>query len=91
VLPVVALIVVPIFGLPESVNAVLVGLSVVGGPDVLLVVSIAMLAKDEVAELMSKFGSLVKRITKWDAVTKKRYTVGLWVCGSSWSHSWCQT
>jgi hypothetical protein len=79
VLPVVALIVVPIFGPPESVNAVLVGLSVVGGPDVLLVVFIAMLGKDGVAELMSKFGSLVKRITKWDALAKRRYTVGLWV------------
>jgi hypothetical protein len=50
VLPVVLLIVVPIFGLPESPNAILIG-------------------KDGVAELMSKLGSLAKRITKWVAQT----------------------
>jgi hypothetical protein len=31
VLPVIALIVVPIFGFPEGVNAILIGLSVFGG------------------------------------------------------------
>lgn len=79
ILPLLALVLVPLFGLPESVNAILFGLSVVGGPDLLLVASIAMLGKDGVTELMTKFGSLVKRLTKWDAVTKTRYTVGLWV------------
>ena len=79
VLPVIALIVVPIFGFPDGVNAILLGLSVVGGPDVLLVASIAMLGKAGVTELMTRFGSVVKRITKWDAVTKTRYIVGLWV------------
>ncbi|MGI9584925.1 MAG: hypothetical protein ACR2N7_04985 [Acidimicrobiia bacterium] len=79
ILPVLALILVPIFGLPESVNAILIGLSVVGGPDVILVMSIAMLGKDGVTELMTKFGSAIKTLTKWDAVTKTRYTIGLWV------------
>ena len=79
ILPVLALILVPLFGLPESVTAILIGLSVVGGPDVLLIASIAMLGKDGVTELMNRFGSVVKRITKWDAVTRTRYTVGLWV------------
>ncbi|MGI9665681.1 MAG: hypothetical protein ACR2N2_01075 [Acidimicrobiia bacterium] len=79
ILPVLALIFVPLFGFPESVNVILLGLSVVGGPDLILVVSIAMLGKDGVTELMMKFGSVVKRLTKWDAVTKTRYTVGLWV------------
>ena len=79
ILPVLALILVPLFGLPESVNAVLIGLSVVGGPDVILIASIAMLGKDGVTELMNKFGTIVKRVTKWDAVTRTRYYVGLWV------------
>ena len=79
VLPLIALIVVPILGLPEGANAVLIGLSVVGGPDVLLVVSIAILGKDGVAELMNKLGSVVRRATKWDAVTRTRYMVGLWI------------
>ena len=81
ILPILALLLVPLFGLPESVNAVLLGLSVVGGPDLLLVASIALLGKDGVAELMSRFGAPFKRITRWDAVTKTRYIVGLWVAG----------
>lgn len=79
ILPVAALILVPLLGLPESFNAILFGLSVVGGPDLLLVASIAMLGKDGVAELMNRLGAPVKRLTKWDAVTQTRYTVGLWV------------
>ena len=81
ILPVLALILVPLFGLPEGVNAILFGLSVVGGPDLLLVASIAMLGKDGVAELMERFGTPLKRVTRWDTVTKTRYTVGLWVAG----------
>ena len=83
VLPVIALIVVPIFGFPEGVNAVLIGLSVVGGPDVLLIAAIAMLGRDGVADLMGRFGSVIKRLTEWDAVTRTRYTVGLWIAGLS--------
>ena len=79
ILPLLALVFVPLLGLPEGVNAILLGLSVVGGPDLLLVASIAMLGKDGVTELMARFGGVVKRLTKWDAVTKTRYTVGLWV------------
>jgi len=81
ILPVLALVLVPLFGLPESINAILFGLSVVGGPDLLLVASIAMLGKDGVAELMTRFGAPFKRVTRWDTVTKTRYTIGLWVAG----------
>jgi hypothetical protein len=81
VLPVIALIVVPIFGFPEGVNAILLGLSVVGGPDLLLVAAIAMLGKDGVADLLSRLGAGIKRLTKWDAVTRTRYTAGLWIAG----------
>jgi hypothetical protein len=28
---------------------------------------------------MSRFGAPFKRVTRWDAVTKTRYTIGLWV------------
>ena len=80
-LPLLALVIVPIFGLPENVNTILFGLSIVGGPDLLLVASIALLGKDGVANLMSRSGSVVRRITKWDSVTKTRYTVGLWIAG----------
>lgn len=83
VLPVIALIVVPIFGFPEGVNAILIGLSMVGAPDVLLIAAIAMLGKEGVADLLARFGSVIKRLTKWDAVTRTRYTVGLWVAAIS--------
>jgi hypothetical protein len=78
-LPLLALVLVPLLGLPGSVNAILFGFSVVGGPDLLLIASIAMLGKDGVTELMSRFGAPFKRVTRWDAVTKTRYTIGLWV------------
>lgn len=83
VLPILALIIVPLLGLPEGVNTVLFGLSLVGGPEVLLIASIALLGKEGVAELTSKLGTGVKRITKWDAVTRTRYLAGLWITGIS--------
>jgi hypothetical protein len=79
ILPLVVMLVVAVLGLPDSVSGVLFGVSMVGGPDALLVASVALLGKDGVAELMGKTGSLVKRVTKWDAVTRRRYTIGLWV------------
>lgn len=79
ILPLLALVFVPLLGFPEGVNAILFGVSVVGGPDVLLIVAIAILGKAGVSELMGKLGSVVKWLTKWDAVTERRYKVGLWV------------
>ena len=79
ILPVIALVVVPILGLPSGTSAFLIGASVVGGPDVLLIAAIAVLGKDGVTELMGKLGSVVRRITKWDAVTERRYRIGAWV------------
>ena len=83
VLPLLALIFVPLLGLPEGVNTVLIGLSLVGGPDVLLIAAIALLGKDGVAEITSKLGAWVKRITRWDAVTRTRYVAGLWIASIS--------
>lgn len=77
VLPLLADVLVPILGLPAGVNTILLGLSVVGGPNVLLISAIGLLGKGGVAELMGKAGKLVKRVTRWDSVTKERYTVGL--------------
>lgn len=79
ILPVIALVLVPILGLPTGVSSAVIGLSVVGGPDVLLIAAIAVLGKDGVAELMGKLGSVVRRVTKWDAVTERRYRIGTWV------------
>ena len=70
---------VPILGLPSGTNTLLIGLSFVGGPDVLLMAAIAVLGKDGVTDLMGKLGSVVRRVTKWDAVTERRYRIGTWV------------
>ncbi|MGI9616316.1 MAG: hypothetical protein ACR2QO_25600 [Acidimicrobiales bacterium] len=83
ILPLIALVLVPILGLPSGANAIVMGASVVGGPDVLLIVAIAILGKDGVSELMTKFGSGVRRLTKWDAVTEQRYKIGMWVLVAS--------
>jgi hypothetical protein len=63
-LPMLALVLVPLLGLPGSVNAILLGFVVVGGPDLLLIASIAMLGKDGVAELMSRFGVWMMRCSR---------------------------
>lgn len=76
-LPLIALVVVPILGFPREVNAALFGLSVVGGPDVLLIAAVAVLGKDGVADLMGRLGTFGKRVFRWDSVTKTRYLVGL--------------
>ena len=96
-LPLIALVVVPLLGLPADVNAVLFGLSLVGGPDLLFVAAVAVLGKEGVTALMQRFGGVVKRLTRWDSVTKTRYTIGLWVLAVSfiaplvplfvWEHS----
>ena len=43
----------------------------------------AAAGKDGVTELMGKLGSLVRRLTKWDAVTQRRYRIGGWVLVAS--------
>lgn len=78
-LPVLALVLVPILGLPSGTNTLLIGLSFVGGPDVLLIAAIGVLGMDGVTDLMGKLGSVVRRVTKWDAVTERRYRIGAWV------------
>ena len=79
ILPLIALAVVPILGLDESANTALIGISLVGGPDVLFVAAIALLGRAGVEELMAKTGNGIKRIARWDSVSRRRYTIGLWV------------
>lgn len=49
----------------------------------MLIAAIGVLGKDGVTELMGKLGSVVRRVTKWDAVTERRYRIGTWVLGIS--------
>ena len=79
ILPLLALIFVPMLGLSTGFSTILYGLSVAGGPDVLLIASAVLLGKDNLQHLFSKLGGWFKNLVKWDQVSPKRYKVGLWL------------
>ena len=84
-LPLIALVLVPLLGFPKDVNVVLFGLSLAGGPDLLLVLAIAAMGKENLDRILGKFLPWFKRIARWDTVTRRRYTLGLWVMVSAFS------
>ena len=79
ILPLLALIFVPMLGVSAGFSAILYGLSVAGGPDVLLVASAAIMGKENLEYLFSKLGPWFKNLVKWDQVSPKRYKAGLWL------------
>ncbi len=79
ILPLLALIFVPLLGVSGGVSTILYSLSVVGGPDVLLIAAAALMGKDNLQYLFSKLGSGFKNLVKWDQVSPQRYRVGLWL------------
>lgn len=83
ILPLLALVFVPLLGLPSDISAVLFGLSVVGAPDVLLVAAAAVMGKEGLSQLLGKLGPWFKRLVAWDSVTRRRYKVGLWVLAAA--------
>jgi len=79
ILPLLALIFVPLLGLSAGISAILYGLSVAGAPDVLLIISAAVMGKDNLEYLFSKLGSGFKNLVKWNQVSPTRYKTGLWM------------
>lgn len=79
ILPLLALIIVPVLGLSPGISATLYGLSVVGGPDVLLIAATALLGKENLAYIFSKLGGWFKNLVKWDQVSARRYRIGVWL------------
>ena len=79
ILPVLALIFLPLFGFPKNVNAVVFGLSLAGGPDVLMIAAAAIMGKENMERILGKIGTWFRRVLRWDTVTRRRYTIGLWV------------
>lgn len=79
ILPVLALIFVPLLGLSGGINAMLYGLSVAGGPDLLLIAAAALMGKENMQYLFSRLGSWFKNVVKWDQVSPQRYRIGLWM------------
>lgn len=79
ILPLLALIFVPLLGLSTGFSTLLYGLSVAGGPDVLFIAAAAIMGKENLEYLFSKLGAGFKRLVKWDQVSRKRYKAGLWL------------
>ena len=82
-LPILALILVPLFGFPEGVNAALYALSLAGGPDVLLVLAAGAMGKENIDRILGKLAPWLKRLVHWDRVSRGRYVVGLWLLALS--------
>ena len=79
VLPLVALVVVPLFGFPENVNSVLFALSIVGVPDLLMILAVAAMGRDNIERIVGRIAPWFKRLLRWDEVTRTRYVIGLWI------------
>ena len=79
IMPVLAAVLVPLFGFPKDVNAALFALSLAGVPDVLMFASAAVMGKENMDRILGRIGSWAKRLLRWDTVTRRRYVVGLWV------------
>jgi hypothetical protein len=78
-LPLVALIVLPLLGPPEGVNAALFALSVAGGPDALLIVAAAVMGRENLDRVLGRLAGWIKRAMRWDQVGRTRYLIGLWL------------
>ena len=79
ILPLLALVFVPLLGLSPGVSTMLYGLSLAGGPDVILIGAAALMGKENLEYLFPKLGNWFKNLVKWDQVSTRRYRVGIWL------------
>lgn len=83
-MPIWGSIIVALLGLSPGLSALLIGLSIAGGPDLLLVVAAAVMGKDSMNYVLGKIGKWFKRNFKLaENVSKRRYAVGLILFWSS--------
>ena len=69
---------VSILGLSPGASTLLIGLSIAGGPDLLLLLAAAVMGKDTLNQILGQIGKWFKRNFKLsENVSKKRYTWGL--------------
>ena len=79
ILPLLALVIVPLLGVSAGISAFLIGISLAGGPDVILIGAAALMGKENLEYLFSKLGNWFKRLVKWDQVSAGRYRIGVWL------------
>jgi hypothetical protein len=69
---------VSVLGLSPGISTVLIGLSIAGGPDLLLLIAAAVMGKDALNQILGQIGKWFKRNFKLsENVSKKRYILGL--------------
>lgn len=66
-------------GLGQGLTTALIGVTLVGGPDIILVGAAALLGKENLEYLFSRLGGWFKRLVKWDQVSPRRYGTGVWL------------
>lgn len=77
-MPVWVSLIVAALALSSAVSTVVIGLSVAGGPEVLLVLAAAVMGKDALNSILGKVGNWFKRSFKLsENVSKGRYNFGL--------------
>jgi hypothetical protein len=77
-MPIWGSLLVSLLGLPPGISTILIGLSVAGGPDLLLLLAAAVMGKDSLNQLLGKIGHWFKRNFKLsENVSKSRYRIGL--------------
>lgn len=77
-MPIWGSLIVAILGLPPAISTVLIGLSIAGGPDLLLLLAAAVMGKDALNQILGQIGKWFKRNFKLsENVSKKRYFFGL--------------
>lgn len=78
-LPIIALIVVPILGTDHALSTLLYSVSIVGGPEILLIVSAAILGQKNIEKLLSYLGKWLANLISWDNISKTRHAIGVWL------------
>jgi hypothetical protein len=77
-MPIWGSLIVAALGLPPAISTVLIGLSIAGGPDLLLVAAAAVMGKNSLNYVLGQIGHWFKRNFKLaETVSKRRYIFGL--------------
>jgi len=77
-MPIWGALIVSILGLSPGISTILIGLSIAGGPDLLLVIAAAVMGKESLNYILGLIGKWFKRNFKLaENVSKKRYIWGL--------------
>ncbi len=77
-MPIWGSLIVSILGFPPGISTVLIGLSIAGGPDLLLLIAAAIMGKESLNYILGRIGKWFGRNFKLsENVSKRRYIFGL--------------